>query len=120
MANGAYAYPPPPANGIIYPQGPPPGYSYPMPPSGRGWNKCCCSGITYSCTQLNLFAAACIYLFFPSAQVGSTQPPRRSMLLRAMFLHLLILLLWASSHHMTQTCPPLQQVSLSGTDKGEG
>ncbi|XP_039892676.1 WW domain-binding protein 2 isoform X2 [Simochromis diagramma] len=31
MANGAYAYPPPPANGM-YPAGPPPGYSYPNPP----------------------------------------------------------------------------------------
>ncbi|XP_029509257.1 WW domain-binding protein 2-like isoform X2 [Oncorhynchus nerka] len=30
MGNGAYAYPPPPANG--YPAGPPPGYSYPNPP----------------------------------------------------------------------------------------
>lgn len=32
MANGAYAYPPPPANGM-YPTGPPPGYSYPNPPA---------------------------------------------------------------------------------------
>lgn len=31
MANGAYTYPPPPANGM-YPAGPPPGYSYPNPP----------------------------------------------------------------------------------------
>ncbi|XP_067101337.1 WW domain-binding protein 2 [Osmerus mordax] len=31
MANGAYAYPPPPTNGM-YPAGPPPGYSYPNPP----------------------------------------------------------------------------------------
>uniref|UniRef100_A0A3B3W2P6 WW domain binding protein 2 n=1 Tax=Poecilia latipinna TaxID=48699 RepID=A0A3B3W2P6_9TELE len=31
MANGGYAFPPPPANGM-YPQGPPPGYSYPNPP----------------------------------------------------------------------------------------
>uniref|UniRef100_A0A1A7Y9C3 WW domain binding protein 2 n=1 Tax=Iconisemion striatum TaxID=60296 RepID=A0A1A7Y9C3_9TELE len=33
MANGACAYPPPSANGM-YPQGPPPGYSYPSPPQG--------------------------------------------------------------------------------------
>lgn len=40
MANGAYAYPPPPANGM-YPAGPPPGYSYPNPPpQGRGCNNC--------------------------------------------------------------------------------
>lgn len=39
MANGAYAYPPPPANGM-YPAGPPPGYSYPNPPPpGRGYNN---------------------------------------------------------------------------------
>lgn len=39
MANGAYACPPPPANGM-YPAGPPPGYSYPNPPPpGRSWNK---------------------------------------------------------------------------------
>lgn len=39
MANGAYAYPPPPANGM-YPSGPPPGYSYPNPPpTGRCCNK---------------------------------------------------------------------------------
>uniref|UniRef100_A0A3Q3WBW2 GRAM domain-containing protein n=1 Tax=Mola mola TaxID=94237 RepID=A0A3Q3WBW2_MOLML len=31
MANGAYAYPPPPVNGM-YPAGPPPGYSYTNPP----------------------------------------------------------------------------------------
>uniref|UniRef100_A0A3P8WX49 WW domain binding protein 2 n=1 Tax=Cynoglossus semilaevis TaxID=244447 RepID=A0A3P8WX49_CYNSE len=31
MANGAYSYPPPPANGM-YPAAPPPGYSYPNPP----------------------------------------------------------------------------------------
>lgn len=31
MANGAYAYPSPAANGM-YPSGPPPGYSYPNPP----------------------------------------------------------------------------------------
>uniref|UniRef100_A0A3Q2YEE9 WW domain binding protein 2 n=1 Tax=Hippocampus comes TaxID=109280 RepID=A0A3Q2YEE9_HIPCM len=34
MANGAYAYPPPPSNGA-YPAGPPPGYAYPdVPPPG--------------------------------------------------------------------------------------
>uniref|UniRef100_A0A3Q2YG24 WW domain binding protein 2 n=1 Tax=Hippocampus comes TaxID=109280 RepID=A0A3Q2YG24_HIPCM len=35
MANGAYAYPPPPSNGA-YPAGPPPGYAYPdvPPPDG--------------------------------------------------------------------------------------
>lgn len=33
MANGAYAYPPPPpANGIYSTGPPPPGYSYPAPP----------------------------------------------------------------------------------------
>lgn len=32
MANGACAYPPPPAN-EMYPCGPPPGYSYPCPPA---------------------------------------------------------------------------------------
>ncbi|XP_004557550.1 WW domain-binding protein 2 isoform X2 [Maylandia zebra] len=36
MANGAYAYPPPPANGM-YPAGPPPGYSYPNPPPPDGF-----------------------------------------------------------------------------------
>uniref|UniRef100_A0A3P8TQI1 WW domain binding protein 2 n=1 Tax=Amphiprion percula TaxID=161767 RepID=A0A3P8TQI1_AMPPE len=36
MANGAYAYPPPPANGM-YPAGPPPGYSYPNPPPPGGF-----------------------------------------------------------------------------------
>ncbi|KAF7642605.1 hypothetical protein LDENG_00255040 [Lucifuga dentata] len=36
MANGAYAYPPPPANGM-YPAGPPPGYSYPNPPPAGGF-----------------------------------------------------------------------------------
>uniref|UniRef100_A0A671XCF7 WW domain binding protein 2 n=1 Tax=Sparus aurata TaxID=8175 RepID=A0A671XCF7_SPAAU len=36
MANGAYAYPPPPANGM-YPAGPPPGYSYPNPPPQGGF-----------------------------------------------------------------------------------
>ncbi|XP_030629696.1 WW domain-binding protein 2 isoform X2 [Chanos chanos] len=32
MANGAYAYPPPPAPNGMYSAGPPPGYSYPAPP----------------------------------------------------------------------------------------
>lgn len=36
MANGAYAYPPPPANGM-YPAGPPPGYSYSNPPPPGGF-----------------------------------------------------------------------------------
>lgn len=36
MANGAYAYPPAPANGM-YPTGPPPGYSYPNPPAPDGF-----------------------------------------------------------------------------------
>ncbi|KAL4648070.1 WW domain-binding protein 2 [Arapaima gigas] len=36
MANGAYAYPPPPANGM-YPADPPPGYSYPGPPPQAGF-----------------------------------------------------------------------------------
>ncbi|XP_023692662.1 WW domain-binding protein 2 isoform X1 [Paramormyrops kingsleyae] len=35
MANGAFAYPPPPANGM-YPAEPPPGYSYPGPPPQAG------------------------------------------------------------------------------------
>ncbi|KAG7232860.1 hypothetical protein INR49_008028 [Caranx melampygus] len=35
MANGAYAYPPPPTNGM-YPSGAPPGYSYPNPPPPTG------------------------------------------------------------------------------------
>ncbi|KAG9350368.1 hypothetical protein JZ751_026723 [Albula glossodonta] len=36
MANGAYAYAPPPANGM-YPAGPPPGYSYPAPPPNAAY-----------------------------------------------------------------------------------
>ncbi|CAL8262796.1 unnamed protein product [Boreogadus saida] len=35
MANGAYAYPPPPTTNGMYPAGPPPGYNYPnAPPTG--------------------------------------------------------------------------------------
>lgn len=35
MANGAYAYPPPPPSNGAYPAGPPPGYAYPdVPPPG--------------------------------------------------------------------------------------
>ncbi|KAG8008954.1 WW domain-binding protein 2 [Nibea albiflora] len=76
MANGAYAYPPPPTNGM-YPAGPPPGYSYPNPPPQGG-------GCSYCSHQ-------------------------RLMPLRPTYLRLLILLLWASSPHMTQTSPPQQQ-----------
>ncbi|XP_061562769.1 WW domain-binding protein 2 [Phycodurus eques] len=36
MANGAYAYPPPPSNGA-YPDGPPPGYGYPNAPAPDGF-----------------------------------------------------------------------------------
>ncbi|KAJ8334073.1 hypothetical protein SKAU_G00397120 [Synaphobranchus kaupii] len=37
MANGAYAYPPPPPANGMYPAGPPPGYSYPTPPPTDGF-----------------------------------------------------------------------------------
>ncbi|KAG5854230.1 WW domain-binding protein 2 isoform X1 [Anguilla anguilla] len=38
MANGAYAYPPPPPANGMYPAGPPPGYSYPAPqPTADGF-----------------------------------------------------------------------------------
>ncbi|XP_041671872.1 WW domain-binding protein 2 [Cheilinus undulatus] len=37
MANGAYAYPPPPPANGMYPAGPPPGYSYPNPPPPGGF-----------------------------------------------------------------------------------
>ncbi|MEQ2165519.1 hypothetical protein GOODEAATRI_017668 [Goodea atripinnis] len=46
----------------------------------------------------------------------STQVLQLSMPLRAMYLHLLILLLWVSSHHVTQISPPQQQVSVSGRE----
>uniref|UniRef100_H3D1T0 WW domain binding protein 2 n=1 Tax=Tetraodon nigroviridis TaxID=99883 RepID=H3D1T0_TETNG len=36
VSNGAYAYPPPPVNGM-YPTGPPPGYSYAHPPAPDGF-----------------------------------------------------------------------------------
>ncbi|KAG7473988.1 hypothetical protein JOB18_006705 [Solea senegalensis] len=37
MANGAYAYPPPPSANGMYPAAPPPGYSYPNPPPPGGF-----------------------------------------------------------------------------------
>ena len=46
-------------------------------------------------------------------QVDSTPIPQHLMPLRPTYLHLLILLRWANSPHMTQTSPPQQQVSLS-------
>lgn len=62
VANGAYAYPPPPVNGM-YPAGPPPGYSYTNPPpAGRSWG-CFCA---YHC-QLRFSL-----LMSPAFQVDST------------------------------------------------
>lgn len=120
MANGAYAYPPPPANGM-YPAGPPPGYSYPnLPPPGRGCdNGHCC----HYHLDLSIQIALCVHsswsnlqLCAPPLQVHSTPTLQRLMPLRPTYLRLLILLLWASSPHMTQTSPPQQQVSLSGKE----
>lgn len=54
-----------------------------------------------------------LHLCAPAPQVDSTPTPQRLMPLRLTYLRLLILLLWASSPHMTQTSPPQQQVSLS-------
>lgn len=124
MANGAYAYPPPPANGM-YPAGPPPGYSYPNPPPpGRGCDNRhryhyhldfpiqisfkSCESVHCSWSNLQLCA--------PAIQVDSTPTLQRLMPLRPTYLRLLILLLWASSPHTTQTSPPQQQVSLSGKE----
>ncbi len=53
-----------------------------------------------------------LHLCAPAIQVDSTPTLQRSMLLRPTYLRLLILLLWASSPHMTQTSPPQQQVRL--------
>lgn len=108
MANGGYAYPPPPANGM-YPQGPPPGYSYPNPPppSGTDHNR-------NSCISSGYFTSSVLQLVLSShvIQGGSTQVLRLSMRLPATYLHLLILLLWVSNHRVTQISPPQQQVKL--------
>jgi len=120
MANGAYAYPPPPANGM-YPAGPPPSYSYPNPPPpGKGNQR-----LPLLCHQLKpcsrllksiILILPCLHLSAAALQVDFTPALQRLMPLRATYLHLLILLLWVSSHHMTQTSPPQQQVSLSGRE----
>lgn len=49
-------------------------------------------------------------------QMDSTPLLQRLMPLQHTYLHLLILLLWVSSHHMIQTSPPQQQVKISGRE----
>lgn len=58
MANGACAYPPPPAN-EMYPCGPPPGYSHPCPPApGRNCKQshpnCCFSYSSHAKVHLSV------------------------------------------------------------------
>ena len=60
-------------------------------------------------TAAGLIHNSVVWLF----QVDSTPTPQHLMPLRPTYLHLLILLRWANSPHMTQTSPPQQQVSLS-------
>lgn len=110
MANGAYAYPPPPANGM-YPAGPPPGYSYPNPPPpGRKDN---CHHLSSTSPESVYSSRSKLQHSAFALQMDSTPLLQRLKPLQPTSLHLLILLLWVSSHHMIQTSPPQQQVRVS-------